>query len=128
MKAPDFYNMIAVERGMPKGWQWYALKALGDPSVTPREHAAALVTGGVPGERYKSGKRKGEVNWAKCTNRGELVITFRDYDERAVRWEHETGNCKTCGGDGQEWSGWSAGEGSRYRECTRCKGTGKAPQ
>ena len=126
MNTPDFWNMIAVERGMPEGWRWWSIQTIGDRKA-PREHAAAMVKGGVPVARFASGKRKGEINWAKATSKAEMVITFRDLDERMARWERETGNCKTCGGDGQELAGWSAAEGSRTRECRRCKGSGKAP-
>lgn len=45
-----------------------------------------------------------------------------------LAWEAETGNCFRCNGSGQESLGWSKAEGPRYRQCSRCGGTGKAPQ
>lgn len=126
MSSPDFWSMIAVERGMPEGWRWYALNVLGDHGV-PREHAAALVTGAVPGARFAKGKRKGEIDWSKATSPAEIVVTFADYDARALRWESQTGKCKDCGGETQKWAGWSKAEGHRTKPCGRCNSTGTAP-
>jgi hypothetical protein len=124
--APDFWNMIAIDRGMPEGWRWWSVKVLGSPT-TPREHAAALVKGAVPTVRFKTGRRAGEINWAKASGKAEMVITFRDFDERALRWERETGKCKDCGGDGLAFAGWSGADGTSSRPCARCRATGKAP-
>lgn len=124
MPAPDWYNLIALERGLPEGWTWYSLSVLGGPKA-PREHAALMVKGGVPGPRFKSGKNKGEINWSKAGDRLQMVITFRDLDARMERWERETGKCHKCGGDGRELAGHSVTNGATMRECSRCKGRGR---
>lgn len=122
MNAPDWYNLLAVERGQPEGWQWYRLQGIGDG----RENGAVLLKGGVPNGTFKSGPRKGEINWAKATHVAEVVITFADIGNRCMRWEVETGSCFNCGGDGSETAGWSAEAGHEARKCSRCNGTGKA--
>lgn len=121
MKAPDWYNLIAVERGQPAGWSWFSLKAVG-PS---REHGGVMVTGAVPGGRFTRGPRSGEINWSKATGRAELLITFADIDARADRWEAETGLCSSCGGDGTTARRMSSA-GVETEPCRRCNGNGGA--
>lgn len=123
MNAPDWINMLAVERGQPDGWRWFRLESVGEADDA---HRVVLVKGGVPGAVFKSGPRKGKTNWAKATHQAELAITAADVQARAERWEGETGNCHKCGGDGLEVCGVTLGTGERRtRPCPRCKGAGK---
>ena len=72
-----------------------------------------------------SGKNKGKPGW-----RGEertAFVTYAENKAECAAWEKSTGKCSTCGGDGQEWDGWSAKDGTRYKECRRCSGSGNAP-
>ncbi len=121
MNAPDWINMLAVERGQPEGWRWYRLESIGEADDA---HRVVLVKGGVPGAVFKSGPRKGKTNWAKATHQAELAITAADVQARAERWEGDTGNCHKCGGDGLQVCGVGVG-GTRTRPCPRCKNAGK---
>ena len=124
MRAPDFYNLIAKERGMPDGWKWNVLKAVGEN----RERGGVLVVGAVCTATYTRGKRKGWPNWSKrdkSTER-ELFIAFADYDERVAAWERETGFCSHCDGTGQMTASVSIG-GKTFRPCSKCNATGRKP-
>jgi hypothetical protein len=120
MKAPDWYNLIAKERGMPEGWQWFQLDAI---------HDGTLVTGAACNVVFKRGPRKGTPNWDKRdrTTEAKLSIAVAEISERMLLWERETGQCSRCGGDGQELAGWCVAEGHKTRTCGRCDGSGKAP-
>lgn len=112
----DFWNLIALERGMPNGWQWFWLQVV--DHRLPRDEAANSVTGAVCRERFKSGPRKGELNWAKCdrTTERTLIITFKELDAREEQWERDTTKCCRCFGSGKD--PWGL--------CRRCGGTGIA--
>lgn len=133
MKVPDFYNLIAHERGMPAEWQWYSLIVKPEPpwpgnERPAREHCFVLVRGAVCAVFYQRGPRAGHKNWTKRDKATdvEIVIGRVEYDERTMRWERETGMCKDCGGDGQEL--WSVGrEGTKTKPCQRCGASGRAP-
>lgn len=123
-RLPDFWNMMARERGVPDGWQWYRLEVA--DTKAPRHQSASLVTGAVCTERFKSGKRKGDLNWAKRDKRTErtLVITFADFDAYMAAWERKTGVCIKCDGNGTRSVGWSSTEGHTLVHCSACDGTG----
>lgn len=121
--SPDFYNLIARDRGAPEGWRWFDLRVIGE-----RPHHVIHVKGAVCDAVYKSGRYKGWPNWTKrdrSTER-ELVITPAEFDAAIAKWESETGLCHKCGGDGQELASCGVG-GNTYRPCSRCKASGKAP-
>jgi hypothetical protein len=124
-EPPDFYNLIARERGLPEAWRWYELRVLpehkaGRP-LTPRDQSFVLVRGAVCSTIYRSGPRKGQTNWHKRDKSTEIefVIAVTDFDARIARWEAETGSCRACGGTGQAVRSCGAG-GTTYRACTRC--------
>ena len=92
MSEPDFYNLIARERGMPPGWRWYQLEAVPKffASKAPdRKNAACIVRGAVCTATITRGPRKGETNWAKRDRSTDhtIVITFADYDARVAAWK-----------------------------------------
>lgn len=60
-------------------------------------------------------------------NREDVLIDKREEREEEERFERETGQCHVCGGDGQEWRGWSRAEGHRWARCRLCAGMGHAP-
>ena len=122
-EMPDFYNLIARQRGVPEGWHWYSLNVVGD--IKDRANGGILVKGAICTAVYKSGPRKGQPNWSKRTDEREFLITTRDYDAAMAAWEAETGNCSRCGGDGQELASASSA-GSTYRACRKCNATGRA--
>lgn len=121
MSAPDWYALIATDRGMPEGWRWFKLERKGDGA-----HSVIIVGGGVPTRTYASGKRKGKPDWRGVAH-DEMVIGTAELTARMERWEAETGKCHRCGGDGAETIGWSTNGGAKTRTCSRCKGKGAKP-
>lgn len=102
--------------GHPPEWKFYQFEVI---------DGGMLVTGGVP--RYVTrGPNKGQPRWK---GRGDRVLVG-DAEHRAEcsAYEHETGKCHKCWGTGQEFAGWSRDQGTHYRTCFRCKGTGKLPE
>lgn len=118
MSAPDWYNLIAADRGKPEGWRWYSLQAVNDSTI---------VEGGIPRSLVTRGPRKGLPNWTKPDAVSKMIVSPADVLARKLRFEAETGNCHQCGGVGQEFKGWSKEAGRLTRECRRCRGNGKAP-
>lgn len=117
IKGPgDLWNLLAKTRGVPDGWKWFRLEVA--DVKAPRHQSASLVTGAVATERFKSGPRKGEINWAKRDKSTErtLCIPFAEFDAFEAKWEADNNACSSCGGAGK----WESG-----RECHSCKGTGK---
>jgi hypothetical protein len=96
-EEPDFYNLIARERGMPEGWRWYSLEARPTFFAGPggidvaREKAVCLVKGAVCTAVITRGPRKGHTNWKKLdrATECEMVITFVEYDARVAAWRAE---------------------------------------
>lgn len=119
----DFYNLYAIAKhGAPTDWHWHTLEALGKhPNYT-----GSLVRGCVPAT-FQKGKRKGQFNFKGGDKATELsfAIAHDQFAAFHAEWEAETGRCSKCFGSGQEWTGWSATEGSRFKPCARCDATGK---
>lgn len=130
---PDFYNLIAHERGMPDGWRWYSLEA--KPSFwsgtqqPARDQAFAIVRGAVCTATIQRGPRKGQTKWSKRdkSTDAEIVIRLDELDARIARWELETNRCSLCGGCGAETGSidFRSGGEIKKRLCNRCKGSGK---
>ncbi|NTX00030.1 MAG: hypothetical protein HGB35_08930 [Geobacteraceae bacterium] len=78
-----------------------------------------FITGGIP--RMVGNKKK----WPAKKQMDRILLTRADVEAEESRYELETGGCYVCYGTGQETAGWSAAEGVRYRECTRCMGVGR---
>lgn len=125
-ELPDFWNLIARKRlGISdERWRWMSLEAIGDDG---ERHT--LLKGGMEGPPFKSGPRKGEVNWARRDRAWDrtLVISMDEYRAFRDEWEAKTGRCKNCGGCGWVGFRWSATEGVSFRRCARCEGTGAKP-
>lgn len=87
------------------------------------------ITGAVCLEKFKSGKRKGFTNWRKLIpeTRRTVVLPILQHEQWELEWEKETGFCKQCTGAGDTFKSWSVTEGTKYRQCSRCAGSGKAP-
>lgn len=120
MSDIDFINMIAIERGAPAGWRWFAQEGM---------HGGRLVTGAVCHALYKSGPRQGQTNWAKRdkTTERKILISDEALRDRCAKWERDTGKCSECFGTGAAWAGWSRDKGDFTKPCRRCGSTGKAP-
>ena len=74
-------------------------------------------------EVFTKGPRKGQRKAVKGSDVFEFV-TREDVDRAQRDYEKATGLCGRCK-EGQESFGWSEKDGTRYRPCVRCRGTGK---
>jgi hypothetical protein len=99
------------------GWKAYTWEACGCDSI---------VTGDIPVGVYKSGKNKDRPKF-KGPGR-KVIVTKAEMQEKATQYEAETGKCWDCKGTGQTWVGWSKEEGTRYRACLRCGGSGDSTE
>ncbi|MFZ4766298.1 MAG: hypothetical protein ACOYMN_15210 [Roseimicrobium sp.] len=110
--------------GMGEDWKGYHFQCLPEH---PAKTELVTVTGAVAPKKLR-GKRKGETNWDKMdrATKRTVYITLADHDAWVKAWESKTGLCSTCKGTKQEWAGWSAKEGTRYRPCKKCGESGLA--
>lgn len=72
----------------------------------------------------KSGKAHDWRKKDKATVK-EVWITVVEHQEWLKAWEKKTGKCTNCEGEGKTLASASI-HGCTYRECSQCKGTGKA--
>lgn len=122
---PDFYNLFAQQQGAPVSWQWYEIRRTGTPA-----QQLVLIRGAVCTATINRSQYKGQIDWKKLdgSTLREYVATTNQIDAVRDGWEHQTGRCATCGGDGRECCGWSTADGRQYRTCRRCGGSGRAAQ
>lgn len=85
-----------------------------------------VVRVGVP-RALKSGPRKGQLTFrdSKIT---EVLVSEAELQAEHARYEAATGNCGDCFGNGEVFASWHHIDGTKYRKCSRCHGTGKAPE
>lgn len=81
------------------------------------------ITGAVPLRYLSKGKNKGKPVWPPDKDCQVFTFTPEQIDRVTLDWEAETNCCSLCGGDGQEFA-----DGTRYRICRRCNGSGKPAQ
>jgi hypothetical protein len=106
-----------VKTKMPDGWLPYKWECVA---------GGYLVTGSIPNGVYQSGPRKGAP---RHSGNGEVVVVSDgDLKAAATAYEASTGKCWRCKGSGQIDCGWSKAEGTTYRRCEQCGGTGKAQE
>ena len=74
----------------------------------------------------KSGPRKGQANWPKRdkSTQHTVIVTPAEYEAWELAWIERTGGCAMCGGTGRLFVRWSKGEGTTWRPCNICDGTG----
>lgn len=101
---------------LPDGWEVGKWRRVGAD--------ATIYYGSVATVRVK-GKYKGSKKWEKFTH--EVVVTDAEQRTEELRYESATGKCHQCA-DGKEWFGWSRTDGNRFRQCSRCAGSGSAPE
>lgn len=107
-------NAVAIRKSGIAGWEPYAWERIGED---------VIFTGGIP-RLLMRGPRKGKKTWdGKGTS---VVVTRAEESTEEARYVAETGNCGRCQGDGKVFASWSVTDGTKYRECKQCTGTGKA--
>jgi hypothetical protein len=122
----DWYELYCKERyAVRADWEIYSWKANGARN-TPG--CFVVVEGGVFKEKITKGKRKGRTNYNKPepNTKATYSIVADDLDRFKAEWSARTGKCSNCYGIGQEWAEWDHITGTRYRDCAKCKATGKA--
>lgn len=114
----DFINETAKRcHGKPDDWRWYSLDAHNKPP------GFFEVIGSVPVGKYRSGKRKGRPKWDRKI--AETVwMKWDDLKETKRLWGIETGKCPECLGTGKQVKSVSVVDGTTYRPCGDCDGTG----
>jgi hypothetical protein len=124
MSAPDFHAMAARHvYGLPDEWEPRIYRVLGDARVT----IGYSLTGAVPVGVITRGPRKGKPKWPPRNQLREVIITPADLAAATAQWVATTGLCPKCGGEGRIAWRVSAANGTEYRPCKACGGTGKAP-
>jgi hypothetical protein len=108
-------DAVAIRKSGVEGCEPFKYGAVGDDSV---------ITGGIP-KVLTRGPRKGRKTWDGCKESPVVVTRVEQADEEA-RYVAETGNCGKCYGEKQTFASWDHIEGTKYRECRKCAGTGKA--
>jgi hypothetical protein len=101
--------------GKVEGFQWYAWRII-DPD-------AVLMTGDVPTGIYTRGPRKGRPKFPKGDGRSVVVTEAEELAEKQ-RYEAESGKCGDCCGRGEVFASWHHIEGTKYRPCGKCGGSG----
>ena len=115
-RPPDTLSMIARRKlQLPDTYTHYRWTRVDPDGLLVRMKEEYIKT---------AGKNKGKPGW-----RGEertCFVTYAEEKAECAAWEKETGKCSNCGGDGQEWAGWTAASGTIYKQCRRCVGSGNA--
>ena len=110
----DHMNRVAIRKAGAAGWEPYSWQWI---------IGGVLVIGGVP-RLLKRGPRKGQKTWDR--NGAMVAVTTEEIAAEFCRYEIDSGRCGNCMGDGSVVS--RAGiDGTTYKQCPRCAGTGKAP-
>lgn len=127
-ERPDFYSMHARKLlGMPETWRWIRIEAIEGQAIGGRWYTK--LTGATPaGVFFKSGPRKGEINWKHRIDEHTVIIPSDEHNAFIAAWEKETGLCRDCGNTGQEEAGWSKNAGVMHRGCERCRRREAAPK
>jgi len=115
MSAGTFRNAIAIEKSGIDGWVPFRYELIGKSDT--------IMTGGVP-RVLTRGPNKGQRKWDGPHS--QVAVTQVEIDAAMANYERETGNCAECEGSCKTVAGWSATDGTRFRECTKCDATGKA--
>lgn len=108
--------------GLPDGWRADIWEHVGPPEAP---YPFLRLTGAVypPVTR---GPRKGRPNWKKPEAGTERVVTILpdEHEAWAIAWEGKTGRCRACMGEGRRVWGVSVKDGTTYKSCRMCGGSG----
>lgn len=99
-------------------YRWEMLPEYGEPFYCELEGAIVpLVTRGT---------RKGKPNYKQKTGVRKFAVTVETAAEWERQWSESTGKCIRCLGEKQIVWSVSVAEGTKYKPCPECHGTGKA--
>ena len=109
--------------GMPENWEVYSWRAIGVPGPVKLYE----MKGCFKPPTITKGPKAGQPAWARRDKTSErtIHITPAEYIAWEAEWVKRTGLCSDCMGKGQTVASVGVG-GTTYRECRKCKGTGKA--
>lgn len=117
MTRQSHIDTVAIRKSGVEGWEPFRYEFI-EPDST-------LVTGGIP-RILTRGPRKGKKTWDGKGTR--TVVTRAEIEAEKQLYASVTGHCPECYGEGQISVGWSAAEGTKYKPCSHCDATGKAPR
>lgn len=106
---------VAIRKSGIEGWEPFYYKRIGTDGI--------LIKGGIPRLLIK-GPRKGNKTWDRKDSTS-VVVTDSEIKAEEKRYSEETGNCAECCGEGKTVSSWSITDGTKYKPCKPCAGTGK---
>lgn len=113
--SPTHRETVGLKKlGSPAGFVWYRWEAIG---------ADVILTGCVSSGVITKGARKGRPKYDGPKQ--QVVVTVMEEDAELARYEAETGECGHCMGDGKEFASWHHINGTTWRECRSCHGSGK---
>jgi len=120
----DRVEQNALERNpQPEGFAFYRWSCMPHQGPTLYYEVSGAIA-----PLLKSGPNKGRHNWKrmdKATKR-TFIIPVADQDAWDRRWSETTGKCLNCSGEGKTLARCGVNIPTEYRECFKCKGTGKA--
>lgn len=119
----DLLELHAREKlGKPNDWILYNYDA--GPSEKVPEGMYRLEGQCVPLNS------KGKPIWRKGDTSTIAVawIGIKEHEEWCAQWSAQSGLCSKCAGRGEVAWKWSVANGTQYRACPHCAGTGKAPR
>jgi len=118
MRLDRTVDVARRKAGLGPDHNWIEVRVIGNTRDI-------MVTLAKPTGVYKSGERKGEPKYTKAVEH-QAVVTVAETDAEVTAYETRTGLCSDCDGSKRTAAGWSAGTGTRYETCARCKGDGKS--
>ena len=111
---------LAERKSGIEGWRGYRW--------TAADGGGSIVRGCVPSGMYSRGPRKGLPKFRPAVPNTERTVVVTDDEMQAVAVEYERGGkCWHCKGTGKTLSRVHVTEGTTYRDCRRCGGTGLPP-
>lgn len=122
MSRENLYDIFAREKsGLPKFeiTEWKCL-----PSGGPYTHIQ--LSGAVYPVIKTRGPRKGHPDYQKpeTGTRKTYILSNEEWDNWTATWQSQTGKCRKCVGRGDVMESWSAADGTKYKPCPACGGTG----
>ncbi len=125
MNFAIIHDCLREKHALPSEFEFYSW-AMGPSDARPEEWFFATIKGCLVDARFKSGKRKGEANYKKCSDHRTFHVQVSDAEILEREWSAKTGNCIKCVGKGQLWTGTNfVTHVTTYKPCDKCGATGK---